>query len=58
MNAATSTVDTRASMENSAETERVWREMHERLLSYIRSRVNKCHERLGGLLKSYYREAA
>ena len=39
MNTATLAVDERISMEHSAETERIWQEMHDRLLSYINRRV-------------------
>ena len=39
MNTTALAADERLSMKHSAETERIWQEMHERLLSYINRRV-------------------
>ena len=44
MNTMVLATDERISMEHSAQTDRVWQEMHERLLSYIRNRVNNVHD--------------
>ncbi len=44
MSGTGSVVDERTGVEHGANTERVWGEMHERLLSYIRSRVGAVHD--------------